>query len=269
MRVESERITLNGGVSSHLGYRRGNNEDNFLMQGQINDNSVPVLELAMELRPTLYQWHCFAVFDGMGGGERGEIASWLAAEAFQQLSASGPLAQVDVDLLAETGFWDANRRIILREDPDMYGTTGTAVFTDGEWFRVYHLGDSRAYLFRMGALYQITEDQTLANVKIQAGIYAANDPQAVRDSHRLTQYIGCDPTMKAVKPLESRWMRLLRGDRLLLCSDGLYDMCSDREIRECMALCPEPVTASWKLVEMALKNGGVDNITCLVAGRDV
>lgn len=263
----SEALRLTGSVSSHVGYSRTNNEDNYLLQGRINEDSIPVLEIAPELRPTLGQWHCFAVFDGMGGGARGEIASWLAAVAFQRLTASGPLEQVDVDLLAETAFWDANRRILLREDPDMLGTTGTAIFTDGGRFRVYHLGDSRAYLFRMGGLYQLTEDHTLANVKIQAGIYAANDPQVRIDSHKLTQYIGGDPSMKALKPTASQWMPLLPGDRLLLCSDGLYDMCSDRDIRDCLTLCPEPVTASWKLVELALKNGGKDNVTCLVVGK--
>ncbi|MBR1658739.1 MAG: serine/threonine-protein phosphatase [Oscillospiraceae bacterium] len=265
--MERETLRLEGSVSSHLGYKRRNNEDNFLLQGEMNAESAPVVETAPKLSPTLGGWHCFAVFDGMGGGERGEVASWLAAKEFQKLSADAGLGPGGVTGLARGAFRAANRRILQEQDRAMYGTTGTAVFTDGQRFRVFHMGDSRAYLYRFGALFQLTQDQTVAAMKIDIGYYSADDPRALRERHQLTEYIGCDPTLEELAPQESEWLQLLPGDRLLLCTDGLSELCSDTEIRETLRDFPDPIGASWKLTERALRAGGRDNVTCMVIGR--
>ena len=265
--MEQNTIRLEGSVSSHLGYKRPNNEDNFLLQGEINAESAPVLELSPLLTPLLSTWHCFAVFDGMGGGERGEVASWLAASEFQKLSAEADLGPGGAQALARAGFRNANRRILRQHDESMYGTTGTVVFTDGARFRVFHLGDSRAYLYRLGALFQLTQDQTLAAMKIEAGYYTADDPRAAQEKHQLTQFIGCDPTLEAITPQETEWLTLFPGDRLLLCTDGLSGMCAEAEIRETLRDYPDPIAAAWKLTERALRAGGRDNVTSLVVGR--
>ena len=178
--MKKKTVLLEGSVSSHLGYHRPNNEDNFLLQGEINAESAPVLETAPPLSPWLGVWHCFAVFDGMGGGERGEVASWLAAKEFQRLSAGPELDAAGVDALAVGAFRAANRRILQERDKTMYGAAGVAVFTDGRRFRVYHLGDSRAYLCRFGALFRLTRDHSVAAVKIDIGYYAEDDPRAAR-----------------------------------------------------------------------------------------
>ena len=265
--MEENSIHLEGSVSSHLGYKRTNNEDNFLLQGEINAESTAVLEISPVMEPLLGGWHCFAVFDGMGGGERGEVASWLAATEFQKLSAQPGLSPDGALALARSAFRNANRRIIRQQDRSMYGTTGTAVFTNGAKFRVFHLGDSRAYLYRLGALFQLTKDQTLAAMKIEIGLYEPDDPRALREKHQLTEYIGCDPTLEAITPQETEWLTLFPGDRLLLCTDGLSGMCSDAEIRETLRDYSDPIAAAWKLTERALRAGGRDNVTSLVVGR--
>ncbi|MBR1497314.1 MAG: serine/threonine-protein phosphatase [Oscillospiraceae bacterium] len=265
--MRKEKIRLEGSVSSHLGYHRANNEDNFLLQGKINAESAPVMEIAPPLSPLLGNWHICGVFDGMGGGERGEVASWLAAREFQKLSAGAELGAAGVESLARRAFRAANRRILQERDRTMYGTTGTVLFTDGRRFRVFHIGDSRAYLYRFGALYQLTHDQTLAAMKIDIGYYTADDPRAAKERHQLTDYIGGDPTLEEIEPQESDWLLLIPGDRLLLCTDGLTEMCADDDIRLVLRDFPDPISASWKLTEAALRAGGRDNVTSLVLGR--
>lgn len=151
----------------------------------------------------------------------------------------------------------------------MYGTTGTIICTNGVKFKVFHLGDSRAYLFRNGELYQLTKDQTLAAMKVSLGFYEENDPLVEKEKHQLTEYIGCDQTLENLRPLESQWMDLLSGDKLLICSDGLYDMCSNAQIIEIMKNEEQPEKIAQKLLQRALENGGLDNITCLVLERGI
>ena len=139
-----------GAVSSHLGYVRPVNQDNFILQRQVNEESGPVLELSPDLTPELGDWYCFGVFDGMGGGEQGEVASWLAAKEFQSLSADRKLRRGEIDLLVRDTFRAANRAILEQHNDRMYGTTGTVVFTDANYFKIYHLGDSRCYLCGWG-----------------------------------------------------------------------------------------------------------------------
>ena len=136
--------------------------------------------------------------------------------------------------------------------------------TNGAEFKIYHLGDSRAYLVHEDELIQITKDQTLAQMKMEVGMYREDDPSVEADKHKLTEYIGRDWTKENLKPVESRWLSVRRNDRILLCSDGLYDMCADDVISGILRKNTSVAEIASELVNTAKANGGEDNITCVV-----
>lgn len=269
-RTAKNRYTIRGFVSSDAGAVRPNNEDNYLLSRTWNRNSENKAEQELRACSLDFGWCYGAVFDGMGGGEKGEWASLVAAEEFEKIlsSAGADTSGEEIDMLARQAFLNANRRIVEeRESRAVYGTTGTLVCTDGMRFRIYHMGDSRACLFREGNLYQLTEDQTLAAMKVRLGFYQNEDECEEREKHQLTEYIGCDPTMEGLRPKESQWMKWEDGDRLLLCSDGLYDMCSQTEICDVMNSSDSMKQTVNQLVGLAIRHGGRDNITCMLLER--
>lgn len=250
-----------GYACSHTGHVRKENEDSFLLNGLVNKTSF---RRARE--PGHHPWRIAGVFDGMGGGERGREASGIAARELQKLWAAQPEPDPGkIDILVRQSFRQANNRILsLPTQSGVCGTTGTVFCTDGTHYKLYHLGDSRAYLLRDGALLQLTRDQTLAQMKLELGLYAEASPQAIVDSHKLTEYIGRDWTGENLIPIESDWLAALPGDRFLLCSDGLYDMVSREGIQNLLQTAADPKEAAHALVDEALRQGGADNITCVV-----
>ena len=104
----------------------------------------------------------------------------------------------------------------------------------------------------------------MAQMKLELGFYDEKNPQAERESHILMNYIGADAALKQLAPAESQWLPLRSGDRLLLCSDGLYGMCGPEQIREMLHHRNGPEEAARALTAAARAQGGLDNITCVV-----
>lgn len=244
---------------SDLGRVRENNEDNYLLGGRINATSED---------QSVCTWRgdgnwIAGVFDGMGGGEAGELAALYAARTFlavaQEIAGAVPERQI------RAAFQQANNAIVAqREKNRVLGTTATvALYWDGAC-KIFHLGDSRAYLFRQGELTKLTRDQTLAQMKLELGLYRSDSPEAEREKHQLTAFLGCDGSRENLKPLESGWLPLLPGDALLLCSDGLYDCCTDKEIARVLSGAKMPQDAAEALISLANRNGGVDNCTAIL-----
>lgn len=262
-----EKLVLTGCVVSDVGCVRANNEDNFLLDVCMNDCA----DKHSQARTTLAQidgsWHIFCVFDGMGGGEKGELASGIASNVFRKACARlrENTPETEIDTVLRKCFMDSNNEIVLLQQKfKIYGTTGTVLCTNGIDFKIYHLGDSRAYLLRDGQMFQITRDQTLAQMKIDVGLYDENDPKAETERHKLTEYIGRDWTRENIRPVESEWMKFQPDDRILLCSDGLYDMCTDADIIEILEASISANEAAANLVDAAIAKGGEDNVTCIV-----
>ncbi len=261
-------MEIRAAVVSDAGCRRTNNEDNYLLAQNYNKTSALKSkdDIIYRIRsPNM--WVTMGVFDGIGGGESGELASRIAAETIGHMG-TDELPDFDPVCITQKlryGFVLANRSISeKRKDIPVTGTTATVLCTNGEQFRIFHLGDSRAYLYRDGDLYQLTQDQTVAAMKINTGSYTANDPSWEYDRHCLTGYIGCVPAYGAISPVESDWIGWMPGDKVLLCSDGLYDMCADTQIRDILR--PDlPLRMYCQLlVDTAYEKGGIDNITCLI-----
>ena len=139
----------------------------------------------------------------------------------------------------------------------------TAAYLASHHAFVGHIGDSRAYLFRHGELAQLTRDHTLAQDLIDAG---ADRDRTSGYQHLLTNCLG--GTKDKVK-VEIHQLRMLDGDRLLLCSDGLTDMVSDETIAKTLDELPVAQESCDRLIQLALDNGGRDNVTVVIAGIEL
>ncbi|WP_205843981.1 PP2C family protein-serine/threonine phosphatase [Nakamurella deserti] len=203
------------------------------------------------------------VADGMGGHVAGDTASRLAVAAFAPLDRYEPNGR---DLLTplEHATEDGNEAIagMVTEDPqlDGMGTTVTALMFDGPRLGIAHVGDSRAYLWRGGVLSQITHDDTFVQSLIDEGriteAEAAQHPQRSLLLRALNGGSDVEPTLT---------MREARvGDRYLICSDGLSGVVSAEAIADTLASY-ETAEAADRLIELALRGGGPDNVTVIVA----
>ncbi len=225
------------GSRTDIGYVRDHNEDSLII--------IPPL---------------FAVADGMGGHEAGEIASeitvnTLAELAPSHLDAEGLTAAVEA---ANYNVIKAPRQGIGR---DGMGTTLTAAMLEGERLLIAQVGDSRAYLLHKGHLQQITRDHSLMADLIEAGQITPEEARVHPNRSVITRAIGSDIHMRP----DIYELNVDAGDRILLCSDGLSSMISNNAIESIMRRQSDAQHCADELVTAALENGGADNVTVVVA----
>ncbi len=251
---------FSGCVISDIGWVRSQNEDNFLLMDQINELCENYYKISTVGQKEVKNWLLAGVFDGISSTEKAEMASKNAAAAF--CKAGSVLQNVNSDDQAErllrSTFHEVNEQIAKARQG---GTTATVLCANQQFFKVFQLGDSRAYLFRNGQLYQLTRDQTLAQLKVDAGLYNTYGQDIYRESHILTDYIGRD---RGGYPVESDWIPIQSGDCVLLCSDGLYELCSNAQMVDILQENFSTEKQVEKMVAVAKENGGADNITCMV-----
>ena len=234
-----------------VGKKRVHNEDNYL----IND------ELQL-----------FVVCDGMGGHVGGEIASAIAVhsieEAFSMITweQSGDMKQKAqehmrsvIQLAGKNIFEEANRE---RRYKGM-GTTCVATYVQDGYAFVAHVGDSRGYLIRGNRIEQLTEDHSLVNERIRAGMLTAEEAKNFRLKNVITRSLGFDNEVDVdVSPVE-----LQKGDVILMCSDGLCNLVSAADMAK--AVIENPLQAAARsLIHQACDAGGDDNITVVLVRVD-
>ena len=202
-----------------------------------------------------------ALADGMGGHAAGEVASQLVIAALAHLDDDEPGG----DLLSKLN--DAVRsgnsaiadQVEMEPDLEGMGTTLTAILFAGNRLGLVHIGDSRGYMLRDGELTQITKDDTFVQTLVDEGRITAEEAH----SHPQRSLIMRALTGHEVEPFLT--MREARaGDRYLLCSDGLSDPVSDETIHEALQI-PDVAESAYRLIELALRGGGPDNVTVVVA----
>jgi protein phosphatase len=221
--------------------------------------------------------HLFLVADGMGGHLAGEQASALAVVAIEQFTlntlkwffdSNGSDAQ-KVLTQFQTALRQADARILEEsaEHPELrgMGTTLTMAFQLDAQLCVVHVGDSRAYLYGEGELYQLTHDHTLMAEMVRRGELRPEQVAQHRLRHVITNVVGGTETGVHV---EAHALDVHAGDRLLLCSDGLTEMVTDEAIAAILDTEADPERACTKLVALANEAGGRDNITVLIARFD-
>jgi serine/threonine protein phosphatase PrpC len=268
------------GALSDTGKVRSHNEDHFLVSRisrnqQVLLTNVPENQLPEQTGDLAYS---MIVADGMGGMAAGEVASQMAIttglklfqkspkwgfkinkrearELFERVS--GYLREIDMVLTQKS---ENDRKFFGM------GTTLTAAYSIGVDLFIIHLGDSRAYLYRNGALMRLTKDHTVAQAMADAGYIAPEEVRFHNKRNVLTNFLGGHHGKVAA---DVRWLRLKDGDRLLLCSDGLSDMVEDDSIAQIMGAHDQPRDAAQSLLDEALNRGGRDNVTIIVARFEV
>jgi PPM family protein phosphatase len=208
--------------------------------------------------------HLLAVADGMGGYEAGEVASASVIKSVATLDRPAMPESELIDAFGEAvAKAKQNLRGIVEADPAVgsMGTTLTAMLWSGPTVAICHIGDSRAYLLRDGDLYQITRDHTFVQALIDQGRIrpdqAANHPQRSLLLRALDGRTDADPDLSLLTTEV--------GDRFLLCSDGLPVAVKDEQILQALAHIADPSQAVLELIDLAIRGGGPDNITCIVA----
>jgi serine/threonine protein phosphatase PrpC len=200
----------------------------------------------------------FAVADGMGGAQAGEIASRLAAAALQGEGYAGPRRgeQRVVELIQA-----ANRRVYERaSEPDKsgMGTTMTVALVEDGRVAIGHVGDSRAYLVREGRLEQLTEDHSLVAELVRSGKLSPEEAEVHPQRSVITRALGTDPDVD----VDTFTVETKQGDVFLLCSDGLTSMVADDRILALVERNHNDLDAAARaLIKAANKGGGEDNIT--------
>jgi protein phosphatase len=226
------------GARSDIGRARVRNEDSYLVKEPL-----------------------FAVADGLGGHKGGDVASSLALNTIEASATTGQ--QEDLDHLVEQ-IRQANHRVLERGETDKdlrgMGTTLTALLTGDGKAHVVHVGDSRAYRLRDGALQQLTEDHTLVQRMVREG--KLTEDEAARHPQRsvITRALGVEEEI----PVDQLTLDVQEGDRVLLCTDGLTSMVGRDRIQEILASEHEPQGACDRLIDAANRAGGEDNITVIV-----
>jgi serine/threonine protein phosphatase PrpC len=245
-----------------VGQERKTNEDAFVIadlagESLVGDQHIARFEVGQ--RGVL-----LAVSDGMGGHQAGEVASALVVESLHRSmvrqSRPGP-----IDALLEKAAVRANREVWEAAHVpgrENMGATLTAVFIHDATAYIAEVGDSRAYLVRNGHIKQVTKDQSYVQLMVDSGAMSPAEARKSELSSVILQAMG----LKESVQIAIGRLALCQGDCFVLCSDGLSSLVNADEIRE-IVLRAGPIDAVCaRLIELANKRGGDDNITVIVAG---
>lgn len=258
---------------THQGKVRKNNEDAYLVSAM--DGEEPTVN-GLSRTPKVCQVGLLAaVADGMGGAAAGEVASreGLASIAVYLFGHWGRFPATDA---TEDGLLrslrgaaeEASAAVLRYSDTDRrirgMGSTLTATVIWNGHLYLCQVGDSRAYLYRRSRLRQLTIDQTLVHDMITSGFITPEEAKTHPQRSMITQALGCPQPVKAVLGR----VPLRRGDRLLICSDGLHGEISDEQIQSILEQDFSPRRSLELMLEAALEHGGRDNITALLLNLD-
>jgi protein phosphatase len=265
------QLKLRVGVVSVRGNYREHNEDNYYVPGLRAVRPDGGSDSHSQLPPlTREPSDLFIVADGMGGQQAGEQASLMAVELIPRAVARR-LSPEEKD---PARIKEAIRDAVADVNQEIIGSSGaiheysnmgtTVVLAQFRFDRVFvaGIGDSRAYRLRDGRLEQLTKDHSLADALLDAGTITADELPNHKFKNVLYLYLGSKDARSGPEDVRELDVRL--GDRLLMASDGLTGVVSDKEIAHIMASIDDPQKAAIELKNLALANDSKDNITCLI-----
>ncbi len=231
---------------------RPNNEDAILVAPLPNVSDAPE------------SGYVLAVADGMGGLERGEVASKLAIELLGDLFARDRPS--DIALALKQAYRRANdaiyQQFVDAPDQGQMGTTLVSAIVHGKYVTIANVGDSRAYLMRANQMTQITQDHSLVADQVTQGQLTEADARTSPQRNILTHALGS--TAQLDRKLPSIYeLTLLPEDRLLLCSDGFYDVMQSDDYLKILGL-PDTRDSARQLTAMAQERGTTDNVSAIV-----
>lgn len=252
------RFTIQAACGCHTGKIRKNNEDNFYFDGKCLEKENNGIKHPVCIEEPVTNGLCMAVFDGMGGENFGEYASYAAARKMQLMQRN--LADFFIpekkylERLTEQlnqSVCDAQKEMLTEK----MGSTMVSLYFSGRYVYVCNVGDSRAYRLRRGEFLQISVDHVEAF------------PGREHRKAPLTQHLGFNCEEIQIEPYIAKG-EIKRGDMYLLCSDGLTDMLTNFEISDIMLANEEPAECVKALIHSALEHGGRDNITVIMCRID-
>lgn len=231
---------------------RKNNEDNFYFDGRCLEAENNGLNHPVSMTKTLRRELCVAVFDGMGGENYGEFASFAAADCMQNMTRRLKDYFIPERRFLHEMCLKINDAVVARQRElctDHMGSTMVAFYFSHGYVYVCNLGDSRAYRLRDGEFLQLSVD----HVEQREG----------KKKSPLTQHLGISPDDFLIEPYIAKG-ELKRGDQYLLCSDGLTDMLSNLEIDGILSGSASAEDCVQSLVDAAYERGARDNVTVIV-----
>ena len=235
------------GNLTDVGCHRSNNEDYYCYAEPAGDEEFT------------RKGRLIVIADGMGGHEGGQFASAVAVESVRAAYLASEAEAPDAALVEALQIAHQAIQDFAHEHPELegMGTTCIAVVVRGSELTYAHIGDSRLYLVRNGAITQLTEDQTVVNKLVHQGLLSPEDAADHPDRGVLTAALGIGAGVAAEVPEAP--IALDPGDVILMCTDGLHDLVSDQELAAVAA--NPPAAACRELIELAKSRGGFDNIT--------
>ena len=251
----AEPIKINVVVKTDLGNIRTNNEDTGSFY-RIGDEQL--------LRERGY---LLIVADGMGGHQAGEVASKMAVDIISE-EYFKPIKESNKEKLLAAAFNTANKKIFEQASANELqrgmGTTSTALVLVANTIYFAHAGDSRAYLYKNKQIIRLTEDHTYVQQLVNSGDISSVEADTHPQRNILTNAMGTKPTLRV--DTGKCMVSFDENDRLLLCSDGLYDYLNDSELAQVLEMGALQDVADFFISE-AKKRGGKDNITVVLAER--
>ena len=242
-------------VKTDLGNVRTNNEDAGAFIKVADENTIRE------------KGYLLLVADGMGGHNAGEVASKMAVDIISE-EYFQPGSDGNKERALAKAFNTANKKIFelasINESCRGMGTTCTAVVINGQAIYYAHAGDSRAYLYKNKTITRLTEDHTYVQQLVKNGDITSDEAATHPQRNILTNAMGTKPTVR-VDTGKAQDV-FAENDRLLLCSDGLYDYMDDEELAQAMAYESLQDVADH-LIDEAKRRGGKDNITVVLAER--
>jgi PPM family protein phosphatase len=240
--------------------------------GRVRDHNEDYLGYASPANLAEARAHgwLFVLADGVGGNEKGEVASRVAVETmiagFRKAKEGEPHSSLLPRLVQQANSHVLEAAVASGQESAGMATTMVTCALRFDRVTVAHAGDSRCYLIRNGVATQITRDHTLASEQVRLGLVSTQEAAESSTRHVLSRSLGTDPIVN----VETNSHQIYAGDVLLLCSDGLH---GSVEAPEMAALCSpglDLLTAAEKLVALANDRGGNDNISVqLIRVRDV
>jgi len=232
---------------------------------KLNEDSILSITFELKSYQGVMTAGLFAVADGMGGHNAGEIASDLAARTFQAECVSCLLAKPGTSPLTvlENAFIKANNTVASaakERSLQGMGTTLTAALVIGQDMYVAHIGDSRCYIINSRETLQITKDHSLVQQLVEAGLITTEQARSHPRRNEITRVLGYTPDTTP----DLIHVKLYAGDTILLCSDGLHGVLDPATLEQTVNKTPDPNQACADLTAEANKAGGPDNISVII-----
>ncbi len=254
------KATISAALNSGMGSVRKNNEDAYYFNGRFA--ALKDMDRETELESDCFDESAlFAICDGMGGMESGEVASYTAVSRMPALQAA---LKSKTFSDAVNGWVEETNKAVRKAAGDGGCTLALLCFLLGKVY-IAHIGDSRIYRFHQGKLMRMTKDHTKAQVLLDAGFLTEEEAETYPQRHVITRALGmneeeygkCIPAIREPVPAEDH-------DRYLICSDGVTDMLSDSRIERLLSQSGTARDCANTVYRAALNAGGKDNTSVIV-----